>query len=64
MSEFVKVKLIDNYSNRYLIFKVRRDVWLYAVESEPWSWMSDAQRRKAESFFGKINAYHCKIEEV
>ena len=54
-----KVTLTDTYSNRSLGFCVK--VSKLDLEASNWGWLSDGQRKKAEDFFGKENAYHTSM---
>ena len=56
----VKVTLTDTYSNRSLNFRVNASKFDDDIESK-WQWLSDGQRKKAEDFFGKENAYHTSM---
>ena len=56
----MKVALTDIYSNRSLTFRVKCKK-LYDCYVSKWSWLSPYQRKKAEDFFGKENAYHTHI---
>lgn len=62
MKTTVKVTMTDNYSGRALNFRTTRIRWKSALENWPYDWMSDGQRKKAEDYFGKYNAYHTRLE--
>lgn len=62
MKTTVNVTMTDNYSGRSLTFRTTRSKWESSLENGAWDWMSDGQRKKAEDFFGKENAYHTSME--
>lgn len=67
MAKNYYITLTDGYSGRSIRLRFMPslekydsiDQWL--EEHERWSWLTDGQRKRIESFFGKMNAYHTSI---
>lgn len=55
----ILITMTDNYSGRSLTFRTTLSKWESKLDK--WDWMSDGQRKKAEDFFGKYNAYYASI---
>lgn len=54
----INVKVVDTFSGRTLAMRVEEKRFNNA---DGWEWLSDYQRKRMETFFGKELAYHCKV---
>lgn len=58
-----KITFTDTYSGRSVSFRTQKNmVDIVNGLEDKYSWMSDGQRKKLESFFGKEMAYHTVME--
>lgn len=54
----MKVKVVETYSGRALALRVSEKRFM---DAEGWDWLTDRQAKRIERFFGKENAYYCKV---
>lgn len=54
----VTVKVVDTYTGRTVALRVKKQK---LNNAENWDWLSDYQRKRIEAYFGKYQAYHCKV---
>ena len=55
---FITVKVVNTYSGRAIALRVEEKKFNNA---DNWEWLSDYQRKRIEDFFGKTQAYYCKV---
>ena len=54
----ITVKVVDTFSGRTLCLRTNEKKFKNADE---WESLTDYQRRRIEDFFGKMQAYYCKV---
>lgn len=57
-NNIINVKVVDTFSGRTLAMRVEEKRFNNA---DGWEWLTDYQRKRMETFFGKEQAYHCKV---
>lgn len=58
----IKIRLLDEYSGRSIDLRVKDKDWRKTEWLGSWSFLTDYQRKRIESYFGKVAAYYTKIE--
>lgn len=56
-----KIELLDEYSGRSLTLRVKEKDWEKREWIGGWAFLTDYQRKRIESFFGKMAAYYTTI---
>lgn len=56
-----RIELLDKYSGRSLILRVKDKDWEKGEYIGGWAFLTDYQRKRIESFFGKMAAYYTTI---
>lgn len=56
-----KIELLDKYSGRSLILRVKDKDWEKREYIGTWAFLTDYQCKRIESFFGKMAAYYTTI---
>ena len=54
----ITIKVVDTFSGRAIALRVEEKKF---NDADGWEWLSDYQRKRIEDFFGKMQAYYCKV---